>query len=46
MLPEIEIDPDPLYKQAEEIEKQIKMQMQEAKPTQPQLFQEPTMMYG
>lgn len=45
MLPEIDIDPEPLYKQAEEIEKQIKTQVDEAKPTQ-QLYPEMPMMYG
>lgn len=43
MLPEIEIDPEPLYKQAEEIEKQIKLQIEKAKPTKP-AYAEP--MYG
>jgi uncharacterized protein len=47
MLPEIEIDPDPLYKQAEEIEQQIKAQMQEAQPSSAVYPpQQPTMMYG
>ncbi|MEM1513995.1 MAG: PAC2 family protein [Candidatus Thermoplasmatota archaeon] len=32
MLPEIEIDPEPLYREAEEIEKQIKEQMKKAEP--------------
>lgn len=45
MLPEIEIDPEPLYKQAEEIEKQIKTQMEKAKPT-PSAYAESPMMYG
>ncbi len=44
MLPEIEIDPEPLYKQAEEIEKQIKVQMEKAKPSK-RVYAEP-IMYG
>ncbi len=43
MLPEIEIDPEPLYRQAEEIEKQIKANIEKAKPTRP-AYAEP--MYG
>ncbi len=43
MLPEIEIDPEPLYRQAEEIEKQIKANIEKAKPTKP-AYAEP--MYG
>lgn len=45
MLPEIDIDPEPLYKQAEEIEKQIKAQVDEAKPTQT-FYPDVPMMYG
>ncbi len=44
MLPEIEIDPEPLYKQAEEIEQQIKVQIEKAKPTK-QAYAE-QVMYG
>lgn len=43
MLPEIEIDPEPLYRQAEEIERQIKANIEKAKPTKP-AYAEP--MYG
>ncbi len=42
MLPEIEIDAKPLYKQAEEIEKQIKIQIEKAKPTK-HVYEEPIM---
>jgi len=45
MLPEIEIDPEPLYKQAEEIEKQIRAHLEKAKPTKP-VYAEQPIMYG
>lgn len=35
MLPGIKIDPKPLYKEAEEIEKQIRKHMEQSKPTAP-----------
>ncbi|MBU0497249.1 MAG: PAC2 family protein [Candidatus Thermoplasmatota archaeon] len=46
MLPEIKIDPKPLYKAAKEIEDQIRMAMQQAKPTAPSIPPLPTQMYG
>lgn len=46
MLPEIKIDPKPLYKEAEEIEKKIRAFMEQSKPTAPQLPPIPTQMYG
>jgi uncharacterized protein len=46
MLPEIKIDPKPLYKEAEKIEDQIRKFMEQSKPTAPQLPPIPTQMYG
>lgn len=46
MLPEIKIDPKPLYKEAEEIEKKIRAFMEQSKPTAPQLPPIPSQMYG
>ena len=46
MLPEIKIDPEPLYKEAEEIEKNIRKFMEQSKPTAPSLPPIPTQMYG
>jgi uncharacterized protein len=46
MLPDIKIDPEPLYKEAEKIEEQIKRFMQQSKPTAPSLPPLPTQMYG
>jgi uncharacterized protein len=46
MLPEIKIDPGPLYKEAEEIEKKIRQFMEQSKPTAPQIPPIPTHMYG
>jgi uncharacterized protein len=46
MLPEIKIDPKPLYKEAEKIEEQIKKFMEQSKPTAPSLPPLPTQMYG
>ncbi len=46
MLPDIKIDPEPLYKQAEDIEKQIRAFMQQSKPTAPSLPPIPHTMYG
>ncbi len=46
MLPEIKIDPEPLYNAAKEIEDQIRMAMQQAKPTAPSIPPLPTQMYG
>lgn len=46
MLPEIKIDPEPLYKEAEEIEKKIRGFMEQSKPTAPTMPPVPTHMYG
>ena len=46
MLPQIKIDPEPLYKEAEEIEKKIRQFMEQSKPTAPSLPPVPTQMYG
>lgn len=46
MLPGIKIDPEPLYKEAEKIEEQIKKFMEQSKPTAPSLPPIPTQMYG
>jgi uncharacterized protein len=46
MLPEIKIDPEPLYKEAEEIEKKIRGFMEQSKPTAPTIPPVPTQMYG
>jgi uncharacterized protein len=46
MLPEIKIDPKPLYKEAEEIEKKIRAFMEQSKPTAPSMTPIPTHMYG
>ncbi len=46
MLPAIKIDPEPLYKEAEQIEKNIRKFMQQSKPTAPSLPPLPTQMYG
>jgi len=46
MLPEIKIDPKPLYKEAEQIEKNIRKYMEQSKPTAPALPPIPTQMYG
>ena len=46
MLPEIKIDPEPLYKEAEEIENNIRSFMEQSKPTAPTLPTIPTQMYG
>jgi len=46
MLPEIKIDPKPLYKEAEEIEKKIRQFMEQSKPTAPSIPPLPTQMYG
>lgn len=46
MLPEIKIDPKPLYKEAKKIEEQIKKFMEQSKPTAPSLPPLPTQMYG
>lgn len=43
MLPDIEIDPEPLYKEAEEIENQIKIHMEKAKPTEHMYGEQPIM---
>jgi len=46
MLPFIDIDPEPLYKEAEKIEQQIRRFMEQSKPTAPSLPPIPTHMYG
>jgi len=46
MLPEIKIDPDPLYKEADQIEKDIRKFMEQSKPTAPSMPPIPTQMYG
>jgi uncharacterized protein len=46
MLPEIKIDPEPLYKEADQIEKKIRKFMEQSKPTAPSLPPIPTHMYG
>jgi len=46
MLPGIKIDPKPLYKEAQEIEKKIRQFMEQSKPTAPQIPPIPTHMYG
>ena len=46
MLPQIKIDPKPLYKEAEKIEKNIRKYMEQSKPTAPALPPIPTQMYG
>jgi len=43
MLPIIKIDPEPLYKEAKEIEKKIRQFIAQSKPTAPQI---PLQMYG
>lgn len=45
MLPEIKIDPKPLYKEAEEIEKKIRAFMEQSKPTAPSIPPIPDQMY-
>jgi len=45
MLPAIKIDPEPLYKQAERIEKNIKKFLEQSKPTAPSMPPTPQM-YG
>jgi uncharacterized protein len=46
MLPLIDIDPKPLYKEAEKIEEQIRKFIQQSKPTAPSLPPLSTQMYG
>ena len=46
MLPQIKIDPKPLIKEAEEIEKRIRQFMEQSKPTAPQLPPINQQMYG
>lgn len=46
MLPGIKIDPEPLYKEAEDIENKIRKFMKQSKPTAPSLPPIPTGMYG
>jgi len=46
MLPEIKIDPKPLLKEADDIEKRIRTYLEQSKPTAPQAPPIPTHMYG
>ena len=46
MLPMIKIDPKPLLKEAEEIEKKIRQFMKQSQPTAPQIPPLPQQMYG
>ena len=46
MLPGIKIDPEPLYKEAEAIEKNLRKFMKQSKPTAPSIPPIPTQMYG
>ena len=46
MLPEIKIDPEPLYKEAKKIEENIRKFMEQSKPTAPSVPQVPHQMYG
>jgi len=46
MLPEIKIDPKPLYKEARNIEKNIRKFLEQSKPTAPSLPPLPAHMYG
>ena len=46
MLPEIKIDAGPLYKEAENIEKNIRKFMEQSKPTAPSIPPIPSQMYG
>lgn len=46
MLPEIKIDPEPLYKEAKNIETNIRKFMEQSKPTAPSIPQPPQQMYG
>ena len=46
MLPEIKIDPEPLYKEADIIEKKIHKFLKQSRPTAPQLPPETYKMYG
>ena len=46
ILPGIKIDPKPLYKTADKIEKDIRQFMNQSKPTAPTLPPIPTQMYG
>jgi len=45
MLPEIELDTKPLYKEAEEIEQKIRAFIKQAQPTAPSPVQSPSQMY-
>ena len=46
MLPDIKIDPQPLYKEAENIEQNIRKLMKQSKPTAPAMPPAPHSMYG
>ena len=46
LLPEIKIDTEPLYKEANEIEQKIRSFIKQAQPTAPSSVQLPTQMYG
>ena len=45
MLPEIKIDPEPLYEEAKDIEKKIRAFMEQSKPTAPSVQPAPFNMY-
>jgi len=46
MLPEIKIDTQPLYKEAEDIEQKIRSFIKQAQPTAPSSVPLPSQMYG
>lgn len=46
MLPEIKIDTQPLYKEAEDIEQKIRSFIKQAQPTAPSSVSHPSQMYG
>jgi uncharacterized protein len=46
MLPEIQIDTQPLYKEAEDIEQKIRAFIKQAQPTAPSSVSHPSQMYG
>ena len=46
MIPEIKIDPKPLYEEAEQIEQNLRKFMEQSKPTAPTAQPIPSHMYG
>jgi len=46
LLPGIKIDPEPLYREADEIEKRIRKFLEQSKPTAPSITHLPSGMYG